>query len=344
MKRIYHVFAGLLFITATAQAQLDNSQTITKTGTTAAQFLKIGIDARSAGMGNAYTAMQGALTSMNANPAGIGFMQNAEALFSHHEWIADINFNYFAFGFNIDGLGTIGASITSLTTPEDIVRTIDQPEGTGELFNAGDFSLNLSFAKQLTDKFTIGGTMKFINQSIWHSNANAIAADLGAIFVTPFNGVRLGASIQNFGSDMRMFGRDVRFSEDPDPNNQGNVEFVNAEFETDAFPLPLLFRVGLSGEFYKAENVRASFSIDAMEPNDNSSAVNGGVELAFSETFFVRGGYSTLFREDSEEGLTFGGGIHYRLWGNSSMLKIDYAYGDYGLLDNVQRFSVGITF
>ena len=84
--------------------------------------------------------------------------------------------------------------------------------------------------------------------------------------------------------------------------------------------------------------------VDALEPIDNSSTINGGIELSFSETFYVRGGYATLFREDAEEGLTFGGGLHYRVWGNSSILKIDYAYSDFGLLDNVQRFSIGITF
>jgi hypothetical protein len=59
---------------------------------------------------------------------------------------------------------------------------------------------------------------------------------------------------------------------------------------------------------------------------------------------FLRAGYSTLFRTDSEEGLTLGGGIHYRLWGGSTLVKIDYAYADFGLLDKVQRFSIGIKF
>ena len=50
-----------------------------------------------------------------------------------------------------------------------------------------------------------------------------------------------------------MEGRDQKISVDPDQDNEGNVEFVNAVYETDYFPLPLIFRVGLSGELIQKE-------------------------------------------------------------------------------------------
>ena len=40
------VFSTFIISSSLLLAQLDNSATITKTGTTAAQFLKIGVDAR----------------------------------------------------------------------------------------------------------------------------------------------------------------------------------------------------------------------------------------------------------------------------------------------------------
>jgi len=162
--------------------------------------------------------------------------------------------------------------------------------------------------------------------------------------VCPFRNVRLGASISNFGSDLRLDGRDIRFSNDPDPTNEGNVEFVNALYETEKFPLPLSFRVGLATEIYQNDNVRVTVGLDALHPNDNTESINTGAEVVLNEMLFLRGGYSTLFRSESEEGLTLGGGLHYRLWGSSTMLKIDYAYADFGLLKNVQRFSLGVSF
>ena len=262
----------------------------------------------------------------------------------HGQWLADMNFNFAAVAMNIGEVGKLGLSVTSLGTPEDLVRTVEQPEGTGERFNANDLALGLTFARRLTDRFSIGGTVKFVRQGIWHMAASAVALDVGALFTTPFKNVRLGASILNFGSDMRLEGRDIRFSQDPDPQNEGNVELVNALYETDKFSLPLAFRVGLATELIKNENVRLTAGLDALHPNDNTESLNLGAELAFSELLFLRGGYGTLFRKDTEEGATLGGGLHYRLWGSNTMLKVDYAYADFGLLENVQRFSLAVEF
>jgi hypothetical protein len=345
MKKFSAIAALMVFLPLTIlRAQIDNTQSITKSGTSAGQFLKIGVDARAAAMGGAFAAMTGDLSAMHWNAAGLGHHTGVEAMFVHNQWLADMDYNYFALAFKVRGFGTLGLSVISLTVPDDLVRTVEQPEGTGELFNAGDIAIGLTYARQLTDRFSLGGTIKFVRQNIWHMNASAVAADIGALFTTPFKNTRIGASITNFGSDMRLEGRDVRFSDDPDLNNQGNVEFVNALYETDSFPLPLNFRVGIANELYQTDNLRVSVGVDALHPNDNSESVNAGTELAFNETLFLRAGYSTLFRSESEEGLTLGGGLHYRLWGGSTLVKIDYAYADFGMLENVQRFSLAVKF
>ncbi len=344
MKRL---LVGLLFLSicvAPLYAQVDNVQTMTKTGTTAAQFLKIGVDARSMGMGGAVSGVEGDLSAMHWNPAGLGHIQGLEAMFSYGSWLADMDFNYLAFASNLGGLGVIGISVTSLTMPEEKVRTVEEPEGTGELFDASDLAVGVTYSRQLTDRFSIGGSVKFVHQSIWHMSASTFAADLGALFTTPFKGVRLGATISNFGSNARLEGRDIKFSKDPDDFNEGNVKFVNALYETDAFPLPLLFRVGLAGEVMQSDQLRWTLGVDALNPNDNTGSVNVGTEVALNEMVFLRGGWATLFREYSEEGLTLGAGLHYRIWGTTTLLKIDYAYQDYGLLESVQRFTVGVRF
>jgi hypothetical protein len=295
-------------------------------------------------MGGAVTAVGGDLSAIYWNPAGLAHITGLEAAFTHNAWLAGIDFNYMAFAFQIPGFGILAASVTSLSVPEDDVRTVDEPLGTGERFGASDLAIGLSFARQLTNNFAIGASVKYIRQSIWHSSASTVAGDLGALFTTPFSGIRLGASLTNFGGDMRMDGRDLRFSEDPDPFNTGNVEFINALYETDRFPLPLLFRVGISGELLQTDDMRVTFGMDALHPNDNAESVNTGVEVAFNETIFARAGFASLLRDQSEEGVTLGAGINYRVWGTSTVLKVDYAYSDYGLLSSANRVSVGIRF
>ena len=316
--------------------QSTNTNTITKRGTTAAQFLKIGVDARATAMGNAFTAMNGDLSNIYWNPAGLAYLDGIQAMFVNSPWIAETNFNYLAIAFNYPGIGTLGFSLTSLTVPEDIVRTVEEPEGTGERFEAGDLAVTLTYSRRLTDKFS--------QQTIWHSRAQAIAADLGALFVTPFRDIRIGASLSNFGNSLKMDGRDMIISVDPDKQNEGNVEFVNALYETEPFPLPLIFRVGIAGELLKKDKTRVSFGLDALHQNDNTESINAGLEFAYAETFFLRGGYATIFRGETEEGMTLGGGIYYKLGKSNTKLKLDYSYTDFGRFDFIQRLTVGLRF
>lgn len=335
---------SLILIGSQVFAQLDNKQQIIKTGTTAAQFLKIGVDARAAALGNAFTAFRGDLSAMYWNTAGLADIKGAQVLFVNNDWLHDISLTYLAFAFDLRTLGVIGVSITTLSVPEELVRTVDEPDGTGEYYDVSDLAVSFSYARRLTNKFSIGGNVKYIQQKIWHSTAKAIAFDFGSLFETPFNNIRIGASLSNWGNLMQMTGRDLRFSVDPDPVNEGTVEFINSLYETDEFPLPLMFRVGISGEILQTDQLRLSFGLDAMHPNDNVEAVNAGAEFAFAETFFLRGGYANLFNVDAEEGVSFGGGINYRIWGSSSILKIDYSYTDYNRLGGVPRITIGVKF
>ena len=83
----------ILFISSICFSQLDNTESISKTGTTSAQFLKIGADARGASMGNAFTAMSGGISSMYWNPAGMTSIRKMEAIFLSSDWIAGITYN-----------------------------------------------------------------------------------------------------------------------------------------------------------------------------------------------------------------------------------------------------------
>jgi hypothetical protein len=56
---------------------------------------------------------------------------------------------------------------------------------------------------------------------------------------------------------------------------------------------------------------------------------------------FLRGGYKSIFRDNSEESLTFGVGLKYNA-GAAGILQFDFAYADFGLLQNVQLYSLGL--
>jgi len=337
-------FIIILFLYTICLGQFGNDQSITKTGTTVAQFLKIGMDARSTSMGGAVAGQNGNLSGVYWNPASIASYNGIGVQFGSYDWLVAMKYQFAIIGIDLGAKGVLGLSIVNLSSPDDLVRTVSEPQGTGEKFSTNDLSASLTYSKMLTDHFSLGGSFKYIQQNIWHSTAHTVAIDIGTLFQTPFYGTRLGASISNYGGKMKMDGRDQKISIDPDLDNQGNVEFVNAIYETEHFPLPLFFRVGVSGELIKKQNLKLSYGIDALHPNDNTEHLNLGLELNYREILFLRGGIPSFYKMDSIEGPTFGAGLNYHMTRTATLLKIDYSFSSYGPLGDVERLSIGFNF
>lgn len=333
---------ALLALAQIANAQI--SRTTTKVGTTVAQFLKIGAGARSVAMGGSAAAMEGDVYSIYWNPGSLARLKTpGEASFNHTQWLADVDYNFVATGLTIDGFGTVGLSVTSLSVPEDIVRTEENPEGDGRRWSYGAFSMGLSFARSLTDRFSIGFTAKYIREGIWNMSASGFAFDVGTIYTTTFNDLKIGASISNFGTKMRLDGQDISFNNFPNGGQGSGPQNVQSLYKTESYDIPLQFRIGVAMDVLRMDMVRATASVDATHPNDNVEYVNSGLEVAFDEMFFGRVGYNQLLMENSERGLTWGAGFYIQV-NNVNGIKVDYAFADHGRLNDVQYFSVSITY
>lgn len=329
-----------VLVAVPARAQLFRSTS--KVGTTAGQFLKIGVGARAIGMGGAQSAVTGDISSIYWNPAALSRLATSgELTFNHVNWLADIKYDFAAGVMPIGELGTFGLSIISLRVPEEKVRTIDFPDGDGRQWDASSFAVALSYARNLTDKFSIGFNAKFIRESIWSESASGFAIDVGTLYAFELKGLTLGASISNFGTTMRLNGRDLYFNNDPNGNIGSGPNNIPSEYRTEDYSLPLTFRIGLAYDALQTSDIRVTAAVDAMHPNDNTESVNSGLELAWQEIFFARVGYKSLFLRDSEQGMTWGVGIHYGIT-NLGSFKLDYGFADYGRLQNVHYFSLGI--
>jgi opacity protein-like surface antigen len=312
-----------------------------KTGTTSAQVLKFNVGPRAIGMGGAFTALSDDISAMYWNPGGTANIRYNEAFFNHTSLFADIRYDYAAFASNVYGFGTVGAFVSVLSMDDMVVRTEQLPEGTGELFTAGAIVIGVNYSRFLTDNFAIGLNAKYINESIWHMNAAGFAIDIGTIYrLHILNEFRIAASISNFGTKMQLRGRDVT---KVIRSGSGDDNFINTNIELDRFDLPLLFRFGISSDIIKQGASRLTTSIDAIHPNDHTEYLNTGFEYAWNEILFLRAGYNSLFELDSEKGLTFGLGLNYRIV-DRVVVKMDYAYQDFGRLSAVHYYSLGVTF
>ncbi len=349
MKKAFgHLLIGFLFLNLMliekGQAQQPNVEesSVHRVGTTAAQFLKIGAGARPIGMGGAYSALATDILAIYWNPAGLSRVTgNGEAIFNHANWLAETDYDFAAFSINVPTVGSFGFHIISFQTPEQPVRTYEHPEGTGQQWHASMIALGLTFARNLTDRFSIGFTGKYVQETIFNVTARGAAFDIGILYRTPIKSLTLGAAVFNFGSPMKLDGRDLFFNEDPLPQ-QGPVDAVPAKFRTESYDMPLNLRFGLAWQAIRNDNIQVVAAVDGNQPNDNTEHINSGIEVGFQNVIFLRAGYKALFLENSEQGFTFGAGLKYDVVGTN--LKFDFGWADYGRLENVKFISLSIKY
>ncbi len=345
IRQMVLITLGLILLViapVAAQTVSEGGESVYRVGTTAAQFLKIAAGARPIGMGGAYSALATDILAVYWNPAGLSrVVGRGEAIFNHAEWLAETDYDFAAFSVNLGTVGSVGFHIISFRTPEQPVRTIENPEGTGQVWNANMIALGITYARNLTDRFSIGFTGKYVQETIFNVTARGAAFDLGILYYTPFKNIILGASIANFGTPMRLDGRDLFFNEDPLPE-VGSVDAVPAKYRTESFDMPLSMRFGLAWQAVNNENFQITAAVDGAQPNDNAEHINSGIEIGFQNILFLRMGYKALFLENSEQGLTFGIGIRYDMVGSN--LKFDFGWADYGRLNNVKFVSFSLKY
>jgi hypothetical protein len=314
-------------------------------GTSAASFLGIPIGPRAQALGGAYLAMSKDVTSAYWNPGAISRIGRTQALISHTEWFLGTNLNWVGVNVQIDDANSIAISLTQLDYGREEITTIYEQEGAGRYWDAVDLSAAVTYSRKLTSRFSMGGTLKLINSQIFNESASAFAVDLGVLYDTELEGLSLGMSISNYGSKMRMDGKDLFEQIDIDPENSGHNERLVATLKTDEWALPIFFRIGIAMDVLNVEENRLTLAADALHPTDNVESMNLGIEYSYNEMISLRGGYRSLFQEDVEGGLSLGGGIQYDI-PNFANVNIEYAWSDYGVIDpdGIQTFALTISF
>jgi len=283
-----------------------------RVGTTTANFLEIGYGPAAIGMGHAYVSVANDLTAAYWNPAGLAFMRENEAMFVTQPWLVDVNSSFAGVGIPIENIGTIALSLIHMGYGDMEVTTLARQEGTGEMFDANEFAVTLSYGRAITEWFAFGLGAKYVSSQIWQVTASAVAFDLGVIVKTEYfsptsdqkNGLKIGMSISNYGTKMQYDGINLINPIDILPDENGNYRDVPGQFKLSSWELPLIFRVGVSVNPIVTENQTVTLAIDALHPNNNSESVNAGIQyglkIATFGKLFLRGGYRALFMDPSE--------------------------------------------
>lgn len=333
--------ALMMVLVPLAQAQdvtPDTEVETTKRAQTGMKFLSTSLDARATALGGAVTADESFNTSsaLFYNPAGMARMTNTFHVgFSNTQFIADISYNAFSAAFQPEGnLGVFGISVMSIDYG-DILQTRRDDSESGYIdlgtFAPTGIAVGVGYARSFTDRFSIGGQMKFVTQDFGSQQVTSasnrdfkestVAFDMGIIYNTGFRSLVLGMSARNFASE---------------------VTYV-----TESFELPLTFQLGLAMDMIDFTSLdpnmhRFQLRVDAQRPRDFVEHVKIGGEYTFMNLLSLRAGMAEAFVADEERGVSLGAGLNLEV--SSVRLTADYSFTDFGVFDSVNRFSVGIGF
>jgi hypothetical protein len=314
-----------------------------KVGSTAAPFLKIEFGARAVAMGGSFIALANDPSGVYYNPAGIAEIRTPNVSGGHTVWFADLTYDYAVFVLPTARInfGLWGSFLSS----DDIeITTIESPEGTGQYCKYIDGLLGFTVSTFLSDRLSIGFSGKYIQQSLYNETAYTLAMDIGTILRTPLKGARLGMCLVNYGGRLQLSGNDLIVQTDPWPNYSGNPD-VEARLNTESFPLPLAFKLGLALDILGSDAIFLShdhcltIAVDGIHPNDGEEKVHLGCEYGLFNTLFLRSGYKMNY--DTQK-YTAGAGIVVSI--GKRQVCVDYAYVDMDMLDATHRVSLAIGF
>jgi hypothetical protein len=316
-----------------------------KVGTTSMQFLKIMPCARATALGDAYSVLASGAEAAFWNPSGIAQIQDQELSSTYMMWMMDTKIGALSFASSLNDYGAFAVSLQYVDYGEMEEAIWNRPYSkndpypglTGRTFNPFAYVVAISYANTLTDKFSVGVSVKYAHESLYNgSTFNAMTSsgtyenvntwgsgllfDFGMHYNTGYKSIQLGIAVQNFGA--------------------------NIKYAQESSSVPLQFRWGVAADLIgkdalllNMDDNRLTVAFDLFQPNDYAQQYHLGMEYEFADIFAIRGGYK--FNYDSE-GLTAGIGIKQVI--STVKFSFDYSYGAVSnFLGDVHRISLGVA-
>lgn len=315
--------------------------TLGQDGTRVYEFVNITTSPRQAALGGNANSMWDADPNMSYwNPAMVSEKSHGQMALNYVNYLADVGFGTMSavYQYDEDEFFTIHGQYVDYGN----FRGFDENDVYTGDFTAKDAAVALGYARNLSDFFTVGVSVKYINSNIESYTSHALAADFGVVFHDIDYQTNVSLAIRNVGFQLQTYA--------------GTKE-----------KMPLQINLGLS---HQLEHVPLELSInlhdlqklDMSKPTDENGAktkfgrkfmdhVSIGGELFPGRGFNLRMGYN--FKRGSElkiadhrsfSGLTYGFGLRINAF------RFDFAHATYyegansthfGIIVNLDRLIQG---
>jgi hypothetical protein len=333
---------SLLWSGALAQSGQTTSTTaenFNNIGSSGSVFEKLGVGARAAGMGGAFSALADDISALYWNPAGVARLKGINAAATYTAWYAGINHNFIGAVLPISDRYRFGISLIVLDNGSLNKSTIQKDVNAGT-YNANDLAFGLTLAGGLTDRFSFGATIKYIRSTILDLSADGIAFDAGSLYQTDFYHMKISLALTNLGPERNFQGNSLSIvAQDNSINSTSRG--LDALLVTSSFSLPLSFRIGVGTDVFQGEmeDQKLNVGFDFAAHSDGPETYNIGGEYVWNDMIALRAGYG--FNQD-QLGLGLGAGFKYK--SEDFLGTIDYSINTTKNFGLINRLSISAAF
>ncbi len=271
--------------------------------TTAVPFLMIAPDARASGMGDVGVATSADANSIHWNPAKMAFIDDEFGVsFSYTPWlrnlVPDIALSYLSGYYRLDEMSTISGSLRYFSLGD--IQFTDEFGNNTTQFRPNEFAFDLSYARKLSDRYSGGLALRFVNSNLTGSQ------NVQGVDTQPGRSIAADVFVYYQNDDVDLFDQDATIAYGAGISNIGN-KMTYSNLDEDDF-MPINLRFGPRVTFHLDEYNDISFAFDVnkllvptppiyLEEDQNGTNVSGSGRIGAGEdpTRSVANGMFTSF-------------------------------------------------
>lgn len=308
------------------------------------EFLNIGVGARALGMGGAQVSAARDVTSAYWNPAALmGIHHKYDFALMHSEYFAGVaQYDYLGFSTPIKSESQVAISLIRFGV-DDIPDTRFLYDANGALnynniqfFNAADYALLLSYARDLSDHFKVGMNAKIIHRNVGKfAQAWGFGLDLGGIYIK--DKMTVGLMVRDITTTFNAWSHDAELVRQVYAQTNNEVPINSVEITLPRAISSISYDWKIGAQF----NLLTALDLDMTFDGNRNTVISTsllsidpkfGLEAGFQNLAFLRAGVSNFqYSKDfeGEKSLNFSPSMGIGVFLNERF-QIDYALSDIG--------------